>query len=339
MKRLILLSAPLAVAVLALANANAGTHDPARSNDVSASATRSVCHFRGTARRPYARLRVTVRQQRAHNRHAADIIPAPARCPRTRLTATSGGTAFTTTLVGETETPSGDPVGTGTATIRIRRGQGQVCFSIRVANITLPAVGAHIHRAAAGEAGNIVVQLRAPGANGRASGCVAAARSLVAQLLASPDAFYVNVHTTDFPAGAVRGQVGGGANAGTTLSTQLTGAQECNNAGQCGVGDPDGAGTAVVRFRPDAGLVCFDIAVQNIRLPSVGAHIHRGAAGSNGPIVVGFRAPEASGTSSGCVTAAAALINEIVANPTGFYVNVHTTDFPGGAIRGQLPAG
>ena len=41
-------------------------------------------------------------------------------------------------------------------------------------------------------------------------------------------------------------------------------------------------------------------------------------------------------TSAQCATADPALAAEIVANPSGFYVNVHTTPFPDGAIRGQL---
>jgi CHRD domain len=339
LRRLIILLAPLALGAVALANAGAGTERSASIERSGAAATRAVCHRTGSARRPYVRLRVTARQLRTHNRHPADIIPAPRRCPQTLLTPTSGGTAFTVNLVGETESPAGDPVGTGTATVRMRRGQGQVCFSLRAQNITLPSVGAHIHRGAAGANGGIVVQFRAPGQNGQSSGCTTAARSLVAQILGSPEGYYVNVHTTDFPAGAIRGQLRGDqGEAGRTFSTTLSGAQECTNAGACGVGDTDGAGTAVVRFRSDQPQVCFRITVQNIRLPSVGAHIHRGASGANGPIVVGFTAPNADGRSSGCVTADQAVIAAILAGPTGYYVNVHTTDFPGGAIRGQLPA-
>jgi Cu/Zn superoxide dismutase len=339
LKRLVILLAPLALAALALGNAAARTDAPERAEAVAAAPTRAVCHRTRSARRPYARIRVTAGQLRAHARHAADIVPAPARCPRTLLTPTSGGTAFAINLVGETESPAGDPVGTGTATVRVRRGQGQVCFTLGAENIALPAAGAHIHRGGAGENGGIVVQLRAPGASGRSSGCVAAARGLVARLLSSPDAYYVNVHTTEFPGGAIRAQLGGPRrDPGRTLSTSLTGAQECNNAGQCGVGDTDGTGSAVVRFRTDEAQVCFRITVQNIVLPSVGAHIHRGGQGSNGPIVVGFRAPAANGASSGCVAADRAVIDAILASPTGYYVNVHTTDFPGGAIRGQLPA-
>jgi hypothetical protein len=100
-------------------------------------------------------------------------------------------------------------------------------------------------------------------------------------------------------------------------------------------GDPDGTGTTVVRIRDD-GQLCFRITVQNIVLPATGAHIHRGAAGVSGPIVVPLTAPGSTGVSTGCTKPDAALVAEIKATPANFYSNVHTTDFPAGAVRGQL---
>jgi hypothetical protein len=105
-----------------------------------------------------------------------------------------------------------------------------------------------------------------------------------------------------------------------------------------GPGDPDGTGYARFLLSHQAGEVCYALAVQDITLPAVGAHIHRAPAGSAGPIVVPLTAPDASGMSSGCVKVDHALMNEILANPSAFYVNVHTTDFRPGAVRGQLSA-
>ena len=329
MKRLVTLLAFASLAVpfvVAVAQAR---------SEEKAGGGRSICHRTGSASRPYVKLRVSAAQLRRHARHAADIVPAPrGACPRTILTARSGGRALAIALTGEAEQPAGDPAGTGTATIRLRAGQGQLCFAIRAQNITLPSAGAHIHRGSAGETGPIVVSLAAPGTSGSASGCVAVSRSLVRQLLARPAGYYVNVHTTDFPAGAVRGQLTGTsvADLGRTLNVSMSGANER----PAGAGDPDGTGTATLRFRATAGQLCFRLRVQNIALPSVGAHIHRAPADANGPIVVPFQAPAANGVSGGCVTVDAALLNDILANPAGFYVNVHTTERPAGAVRGQL---
>jgi hypothetical protein len=295
-------------------------------------AKRAVCHYTGSAKRPYVKIRTSARVK------PADIAPAPAgACPKTRLTAAGGGTALQTNLAGEAESPAGDPVGTGTATIRVRRGQGQLCYSLKVNDITLPAAGAHIHSGGAGTSGPIVVPFTtAPGADGTAAGCVVAARPLVAQLLSNGANYYVNVHTTDYPGGAIRGQLGGALAAlGTTVTASMNGAQECN-ATACNVGDADANGTAVIRFRPADGQVCFRLTVQNVKLPSVGAHIHQAARGVAGAIVVPFQPPDASGKSTGCTATAPALINQILGDLSGFYANVHSTEYPGGAVRGQL---
>jgi hypothetical protein len=326
MRRLLML-----LAVVALGGAAFGTAS-ARTNK---KAGRFVCHRTASSKNPYVKVRVSAAQLRAHLKHAADIFPVPATgCPRSLLTPTSGGRAFAIAMTGDTESPAGDPVGTGTATVRLRSGQGQVCFTFDVQNITLPSVGAHIHKGAAGTSGPIVVGLVAPGAAGSSRGCVAAARATVAAILAGPAGYYANVHTTDFQAGAIRGQLTGTStdSFGKVFTVRLAGTNEPNNTG-----DADGTGSAVIRILRSDGKVCFRLTAQNIILPSVGAHIHRAAAGSNGPIVVQFVAPGGGGTSVGCTAGVATtLIDEILANPANFYVNVHTTDHPGGAIRAQL---
>ena len=116
------------------------------------------------------------------------------------------------------------------------------------------------------------------------------------------------------------------------FSATLTGGAEVP-----GPGDPDGSGRAAVAFQADVD-VCFTITASNITLPAVGAHIHRGAAGEAGPIVVALQPPGADGRVDSCTTGERALLSEIQANPAAFYVNVHTSDFPQGAIRGQLGA-
>jgi len=54
-----------------------------------------------------------------------------------------------------------------------------------------------------------------------------------------------------------------------------------------------------------------------------------------GPVVVPLTAP-ASGTSHACATVTRDLAQELIRDPSAFYVNVHTAAFPSGAIRGQL---
>jgi hypothetical protein len=120
------------------------------------------------------------------------------------------------------------------------------------------------------------------------------------------------------------------ADGGRKFTTALSGANEVPPA------DPDGSGSAHVVVNVGQQRVCWDITVNNIAAPTRG-HIHKAAAGANGPIVVGFFEP-ADPDLSGCTTAALdrALLKDIIQHPSSYYVNVHNAEFPGGAIRGQL---
>ncbi len=152
----------------------------------------------------------------------------------------TGDTMLPAALSGPEEVPSpGDPDGNGTAMITLRA-DNQVCWELRVSNITLPAAAAHIHEAPRGVAGPVVIPLSAPDANGMASGCANPEAGLVDRIKQNPGAFYVNVHTPDFPGGAVRGQLSmgaqpqqpaaGGGNAGQPAQQQP--AAGGGNAGQ-----------------------------------------------------------------------------------------------------------
>lgn len=169
----------------------------------------TICHKTSSAKKPYVRITVTKSVLKGHIAHPGDIIPAPATCPTGVLTAKKGGKKLSATLTGAVEVPGpGDADGAGTASLRLRKGQGQICAELTVSNITLPAVAAHIHQAPVGVAGPVVVTLPTPDADGMVQGCVAVPRPQVEAILANPAGYYVNVHTSDFAAGAVRGQLG-----------------------------------------------------------------------------------------------------------------------------------
>jgi hypothetical protein len=317
-KRLIAGSVLLALVVVSVALSSAS----ARSTKTSK--VTAICHRVASASRPYKKMLVAPKALRTHARHAADIIPAPrGACPRTLLV--KGGTVFNVALVGEAESPIGDPVATGVATFHIRKGQAQVCYTLSVKNLT--AVAAHIHAAAAGSDGPVVVPLKTPATAGASAGCAPADRVLVASILTDPGSFYANVHSAAFPNGAIRGQLTGTTqdDFGTVVAIDLKGTSE-----------PNATGTAVVRFRPAGQAVCYKLHAANVTLPTVAAHIHRGGAGTNGPVVIPFTAPGATGDSVGCTPSTTAQITEITGNLAGFYVNVHTKEHPAGAIRAQL---
>ena len=112
---------------------------------------------------------------------------------------------FTVKMTGKQETPKGDPNGSGTATLTFEPGKGKVCFKLTWSSIGAPQAS-HIHKGPRGKAGNVVIVLfGTPPA--KHSGCVSAKKSLINAIIKSPGAYYVNVHTKAFPAGAIRGQL------------------------------------------------------------------------------------------------------------------------------------
>jgi CHRD domain len=123
---------------------------------------------------------------------------------------------------------------------------------------------------------------------------------------------------------------------GRPYATTMNGAEEVNAQGVPNQGDPDGSGSAQLTFNPGLGEICFELTVENIALPATAAHIHEAPIGVAGPVVVPLTAPDASGVSSGCVSADPALVKDILKHPSDYYVNVHNSDFPSGAVRGQL---
>jgi hypothetical protein len=112
---------------------------------------------------------------------------------------------------------------------------------------------------------------------------------------------------------------------------KMSGKQETPNEG-----DDDGTGSAEFTLKPQKGKVCFVIEFQDIDDPTAG-HIHKGLKGDDGPIKVTLFDGEAqSSPIDDCVKAEEKQINKIGKNPERYYVNLHNSAFPDGAIRGQL---
>jgi CHRD domain len=101
-----------------------------------------------------------------------------------------------------------------------------------------------------------------------------------------------------------------------------------------GPGDPKGSGTVQITLDPDKGEVCYELSVANMQ-EATAAHIHEGAKGQEGPVKVPMEAPK-TGSAKGCTKADAVVIQAIMKDPAGYYVNVHNAAFPKGAVRGQL---
>jgi hypothetical protein len=264
--------------------------------------------------------------------------------------ASGKATVLATGLRGAREVPGpGDPDGLGRAVVKLAG--GKACFVLEWSGISAPTA-AHIHTGRAGVAGPVAVLFFQPGANAASlpdtldavAGCVDVDRDLARKIAASPREYYVNVHTADFPDGAIRGQLHRAGHLGLDLPRQLT--ARLSGANEVPPADPDGRGLAFVRTGRQRA--CFAVGWTAIT-PPIFAHIHAGEAGDVGPVVVLFfdvpelaagppaELPATISAVAGCVEDQdPAVLRDIRRQPRDYYVNVHNAEFPGGAIRGQL---
>nr|MDQ3384621.1 CHRD domain-containing protein [Actinomycetota bacterium] len=103
-----------------------------------------------------------------------------------------------------------------------------------------------------------------------------------------------------------------------------------------GPGDDDAAGEAVVALVDGRNELCVEIAVRGLDQPT-SAHLHEADAGEAGDVVLALPAPrDGDATVDACVSAEPAVLERLRAAAQRFYVIVHSTWFPDGALRGQL---
>jgi hypothetical protein len=107
----------------------------------------------------------------------------------------------------------------------------------------------------------------------------------------------------------------------------MNGAQEVP-----GPGSATGSAAALVTLQPGQGRVCVDLRFAGLG-QRTGMHIHKGAVGVSGGVYIDLGSVL---TGTRCVAAPPAKLVAIRDNPRGFYMNIHTSQFPDGAVRGQL---
>jgi hypothetical protein len=256
----------------------------------------------------------------------------------------------------------------GIFTVRVTRdvrGNINAATAIFDVTYTMPSsttfTGLHIHNAPAGVNGSVVINSGLSGTNNvvgisgnitRVTNYTSADTNglkYVTGVLATPELYYMNIHTTVYGGGIMRGQL---QRSKLSLRPYMSPANEVPAI--TGL-DAEGAALVVIQVERDAagnansGSVTFDVAYRfpgNVTI--TGLHLHKAAAGANGSVVIDsgisstttitdpdgrgniFRVTEVT-TSAGLET-----LTSLLADPTQFYINLHTTVNPGGAVRGQL---
>ena len=119
---------------------------------------------------------------------------------------------FVADLTGDTEVPGpGDPDGAGRIEIESAV-NGEWCIDMEATGLTADVTDSHVHFGPAGNNGDVVIPIGEPTSTDGDTDtwddvCVSVEDSLVAEILDAPEAFYANIHTSEFPAGALRGQL------------------------------------------------------------------------------------------------------------------------------------
>jgi len=241
-------------------------------------------------------------------------------------------------LTGSQEVPSRAVPGFGNATVTFDASRQNAAITITVTNLGSPINNFHIHEAPAGTNGPVVVDIIGMGGqfvNGTMTGTFAVSPAVAQRMVQNPAGFYVNVHTTQFSGGAVRGQLAYVSGGPITYAAELRGANENPPVNTAAFGG------AFVTVDTINNNLTWEVNTNGIASPTA-SHIHRGPAGTNGPVLIGFAngptdftGGRTKGTTSIATLSQADQLNLATA-PAGFYVNVHSTANPNGEIRGQL---
>src|SRR5262245_27218320 len=282
---------------------------------------------------------------------------------------------FRTRMLPDNEVPAITAVGNSanaTITVHVTRDDrgnvnaATVTFDIDYTiSSALTFTGLHIHNATAGQNGSIVIDsgisststVSASAGSGKITRVVNYASTdtngikFVTGLLATPENYYVNIHTTANASGFMRGQL---------QATRLVfrpGMSPAFENPPIAI-NAEGAALVEVQVNRDpqtgaitSGTVTFDV---DYRFPSpvtiTGLHIHNAPIGVNGSVVIDtgtngattavtnvtrgniFRIVEINSSNATGIAA----LNGLFTDPTQYYINMHTTANPGGIIRGQL---
>lgn len=230
-----------------------------------------------------------------------------------------GRDVFDVALTGAEEVP---PVaGGGRATSRIIVNPATREVSGSITNIGIAATAGHLHTGVFGVNGPVLVpttQAAAGSAIWNYTPAIFTVANYRAFLFGN---MYANTHSAAFPGGEARGQVGK-----VTRTGLLSGANEV----------PPTTTTATGRGRVelDANTLDVFVTITTVGVTATAAHLHIGAVGANGPVIV----PLTQGPTNTWTSGPGAKLTQaqaVALAAGGTYFNVHSVALPGGEARGQ----
>ena len=237
-------------------------------------------------------------------------------------------------ISGDQENPSTGSSGTGTFNGTYDETTMELIFTVNFSGLSGTTTASHFHGPAVPDS-NAGVQIGISGfptgvTSGSISDTVTLNETQEADLLAG--LWYINIHSSAFPGGEVRGQLleSGGIHYFTHLP--LSGDQENPSTGS------SGTGTFTGRYNEATMELIFTVDFSGLTGTTTASHFHGPAvADSNAGVQIGlsgFPTGVTSGSFSDTVTLNGAQEADLLAEK--WYINIHTSAFGGGEIRGQL---
>jgi hypothetical protein len=229
---------------------------------------------------------------------------------------------------------------TGEGTAVVSADGSTITYIVTYTGLSGPVTAAHIHLGAVGVSGGVILPLTAgpspmvgtlTATNLNPSAGITFADAVAALRAGNT---YFNLHTAANAAGEIRGQI---VAKGDAYLASLAGFQEVGPVAT------SGTGSGLVVISTDASTITYLVTYSGLSGALTAAHIHTGAVGVNGGVILPLTAgpspmtgtlTSANFTPSGAVTDFAGAVAAIRAGTT--YINLHTAANPGGEIRGQI---
>ena len=243
-------------------------------------------------------------------------------------------TNFHAQLSGENEVPPVTTDATGLITATLTGDQLTIEGSFE--NLSSDYSASHIHTGAAGENGGVLTALTADVSTDNRSATYTAASNTFTLTseqidLLNQKGLYINVHTANFGSGELRGQLI--ENIDIEFAANLSGSNEVPSI----ITSAGGSVTATL----NGNQLVIEGSFENLSGDYAASHIHSGMAGQNGGVVVALSPTVNADNKSGTFAAASNTFELTAEQMTtlenqGMYINIHSSTFAGGELRGQL---
>lgn len=219
----------------------------------------------------------------------------------------------------------------GVSTLWLNQTMDTLRYNVYFKGLTSNAGAMHFHNGEANASGSVVKPIAFTGNTVTAiwtkyDATAPLTNTIINQLIGG--SLYINLHTDSNPGGEIRGQVYRLAREG--FIAEINGKQSGTLSRT--------QGSAIVSYDRDRTNLHYMISTDNLTSPFASAHFHTGLKGQSGPVVYDLGTPVDNGFYNYWTNAAGFNNTQSIAlrRNDSMYINIHSSTFPGGEIRGQL---